>query len=424
MRTSWLMCVLMGTLAWGQAAQTAPPMQSSPAPTGAAQAPAGANPPAPMQAPNPAIPAEAPKPAPAKEVPPTAVVLTIKGVCPAAPKAANGEKGAATKTAAPAKKSADCETKITRAEFDKLAAALQQGPNPLNPQQKRQLATLLPRFMAMSDAAKTKGLDKTPKFQEKMKFYRMQVLTQELQANVQEQADKIPQSEIEAYYKAHPENYEQFSLDRLFIPRLKQVSVDDEVKDSDQKLTDEQQKAKEAADKAKQEQGEQELTKLADTLRERAASGEDFAKLQKEAFEAAGQKVENPTVNLPKVRRTGLPAAHASVFDLKAGEVSTVISDTGGHYIYKVVSKEVLPLDATVQTEIHNKLKNDKVKEVMDKYSNSFQATTNDDYFGPPTPSGPMMPPRRGMMRPNMPQATPNATPAPAPAAQPPSKPN
>ena len=154
-----------------------------------------------------------------------------------------------------------------------------------------------------------------------------------------------------------------------------------------EKLTEEQQKAKEAADKAKQEQGEQELTKLAEGLRERAAAGEDFTKLQKEAFEAAGIKMDSPTVNLPKVRRTGLPPAHAAVFDLKVGEVSAVIADNGGHYVYKVVSKEVLPLDQ-VGDEIRNSLKTQRMKEMMDKYANSYHAETNEAYFGPPGPSG------------------------------------
>jgi hypothetical protein len=38
---------------------------------------------------------------------------------------------------------------------------------------------------------------------------------------------------------------------------------------------------------------------------------------------------------------------HQSVMDLKPGEVSEVISDpNSGHYIYKLVSKETLTLDA------------------------------------------------------------------------------
>src|SRR5271165_5640718 len=129
MRKSWLLFVCLGTLAWGQAQPAAAP--SSPAPAQASPAPA----------PNAAAKPETA--APVVEVAETAAVLTIKGVCPATPKTA-AAKTAAGKTAAAAKKPADCKTVITRAEFEKLTAALQQGPNPLTAQQKRQLATQLP----------------------------------------------------------------------------------------------------------------------------------------------------------------------------------------------------------------------------------------------------------------------------------------
>jgi len=412
MRKSWLLCVLLGALAWGQAQPgMAPPEQRVPGQAGPAQPPSSENKP----------------PAPAAEVPMSAVVLTIKGVCPATTPAAS-KTAAAGKTAAPAaKKPADCKTELTRAQFEKIAGGLSSN---VTPQLKRQLEAALPRFMAMSEAAKAKGLDKSPRFIETLKIARMQILTTELQRTVQEEADKIPPEKIAAYYKSNPEAYEQFSLDRLFIPRNKQAEAEDKDDAKEpEKLTEEQQKAKEAADKAKQEEGEQELSKLADSLRGRAAAGEDFVKLQKEAFAAAGQKVDNPTVNLPKVRRTGLPPAHASVFDLKAGEVSPVISDNGGHYIYKVVSKEVLPLDQ-VKDEIHNKLKSERMKEVMDKYTNSFQAVPNEAYFGPAGPAGaPGGRPGPPHMRPQMPGApTPQAQPqgappqATPPAANPPAQ--
>jgi hypothetical protein len=386
MRKSWLLCVLLGTLAWGQAQPGTTPGQPGPAQTPSAAAKAPAEP---------------------AEVRESAVVLTIKGVCPASPKTATASKTTAGKTAGvPAKKPADCKTEITRAQFEKMAGGL--SPN-VTPQLKRQLESALPRFMAMSEAAKAKGLDKTERFQETMKVVKMQILTQELQRTLQEDADKVPPEEIAEYYKKNPEAYEQFSLDRLFIPRYKQQEADDDAK-APEKLTEEQQKAKEAAEKANREQAEQDLNKLADTLRERAAAGEDFAKLQKEAFEAAGTKVDNPTVNLPKVRRTGLPPAHAAVFDLKAGDVSAVISDNGGHYIYKVVSKEVIPLDDQVKTEIHNKLKSERMKEMMDKYTNSFEAVPNEAYFGPPAGPG---------ARPGMPSRMPSPQTAPPPPTRP-----
>src|SRR5580700_1237675 len=366
MHKSWLLCVFLGALAWGQAQPGTPPAQAP----GAAKAPA-----------------------PATEVSENAVVLTVKGVCAATPQTAAASKTGASKTVT-AKKPADCKTEITRAQFEKLTAALQPGANPLTPQQRRQLASQLPQLMAFSEAAKAKGLDKTAQFAETMKFVKMRVLTAELQRTVQEEADKVSPAKIAEYYKNNPEAYEQFSLDRLFIPRFKQPEAENKAENKEdkeerkepEKLTEEQQKAKDAADQAKREQGEQEMNKLADSLRAEAAAGEDFAKLQKEAFEAAGTKVANPTVNLPKIRRTGLPPAHAAVFDLKVGEVSAVISDNGGHYIYRVVSMEVLPLEQ-VKDEIHNKMKGERQKEITDKYTNSFQATPNEAYFGAAAPA-------------------------------------
>jgi parvulin-like peptidyl-prolyl isomerase len=409
------MCVCLGALAWGQAkpGATAPPSQSSPAQA----APA----------------AEAAKPAaPAPEVPMNAVVLTIKGVCPAtatAPaKAAAGATDATGKTATgktAAKKPADCKTELTRAQFEKIENGVSTN---VTPQLKRQLESALPKFMAMSEAAKAKGMENTEYYKENLKIAKMQILTNELTHQVQQEAEKVPEEKIKAYYDQNPEAYEQFSLDRLFIPKHKTVApeekkadADDKDEKKDDKLTPEQeeekQKAKEAEEKAKQEQGDAELAKLADDLQKRAAAGEDFTKLQKEAFEAAGSKVDNPKVNLPKVRRTGLPPAHAAVFDLKVGEVSQVISDNGGHYIYKVVSKELLPLDDQISGEIHNKLKNEQLKAMMDKYNDSYQAIPNEAYFGPPQAAAPPRM-RPGMNMPPQPQG------APGQPSAPPSKPN
>jgi len=422
MRKSWLLCVFMGALAWGQAAPASPP-QPAPAQRGqAAPAPGG-----PMQHPQmaPGPGKIAPPPDNSASVPANAVVITIDGVCPARPHPATGAKGATVKPAADTKTispktPADCKTTITKAEFETLAKGL--SPN-MTPQLKRQLANILPRLYAMSAEARKKGLDKGPEYTAAVKFYQMQILSQQLQRKIQDSAAKDADGGIQAYYDKNPEAYEQYSLERLFIPKAKQEQPAEEDKDKDEKLTDDQKKAKEDADKAKTEASEQEMTKLADTLRARAAAGEDFIKLQKEAFDAAGMKIESPTVSLPKVRRTGLPPAHAAIFDLKVGEVSQVISDNGGHYIYKVDSKDVLPLDQ-VKDEIHNKLQNDDAKAEMEKVTNSFKATNNEEYFGPPTPGGVNGPPPRRMPSPHMAppptqQQAPTQQQTPPPAAQP-----
>ena len=65
MRKSWLLCVLMGAMAWGQASPGAAPAGTMQGPTPKAAAPAGA------------------AATPAAEIPENAAVLTITGVCPA-----------------------------------------------------------------------------------------------------------------------------------------------------------------------------------------------------------------------------------------------------------------------------------------------------------------------------------------------------
>ena len=399
MGKSWLMCVLLGTLAWGQAAPSAPP------PTQPAPAPADTS----------------------AEVPPDAAVITVIGVCPAQPKPAAATGTAAkpatsTKAAETKTPAADCKTVITKAQFEKLANAV--APN-VTPQVKKQLAGVLPRFIGMSSQAKKQGLDKTQQFKDTVEFAKMQILTTELQRKIQDEASKVSPQEIEKYYKEHADTYEQFNVDRLFVPRTKQPDAeakeDDEKGDKDEKLSDDAKKAKEAAEKAKSDAAEQEMSKLAESLRARAAAGEDIAKLQKEAFDAAGMKIESPTVKLPNVRRTGLPPGHAAVFDLKPGDVSQVISDSGGHYIYKVNSVEHMTLDQATN-EIHSKLQSDRTREMMDKATNSFKVETNDKYFGPGG-VGAAPPPRMPRPRP-MPQTMPGQQQGPPPSQPPAEKPN
>src|SRR5215472_4451277 len=356
MRMRWLVCVFMETLAWGQAAQSVPPAQPAQAPDTSAS------------------------------VPNDAAVLTITGVCSSqAPSQSTSN-------------SSDCKTVITKAEFEKLVNAL--APN-ANPQQKKQLAGVLPRVMAMANEAKQRGMDQSEQYKETMEYVKMQVLSQQLQRKLQEQAADISDADLEKYYKDNPDAFEQYNVDRIFVPRTKQVEAEADDDDKDEKATAEQKKAKESAEQAKKQDNEQAMTKLAETLRTRAAAGEDITKLQKEAFEKAGMTIESPTVNLPSVRRNGLPQAHTVVFDLKPGEVSRVISDAGGHYIYKMNSKTAMPFDQA-KSEIRGRLQTDRMKESMDKLNASFSSTSNEAYFGPGG-VGPTAPQRMPLPRPGAP---------------------
>ena len=62
--------------------------------------------------------------------------------------------------------------------------------------------------------------------------------------------------------------------------------------------------------------------------------------------------------------------------------MSQVISDSGGHYIYKVVSKDHITLEQATN-EIHSKLQNENTRKMMDAVTNSYKVETNEMYFGP-----------------------------------------
>src|SRR5882724_13372879 len=187
MRNRWLVCLLLGGLAYGQAAKPAPPPTPHPAAAPKAEPKADAD----------------EKPTETK-VSPSDPVITVKGAC-----------------TDPAKKGQTCETVVTREQFEKLAESLQ--PNMAAPIKVR-LATAYSRLIGMSQEAEKRGLDKQPKFEANLGFARMQILSQQLTSTLQEESQKVSDADIEKYYKDKIDTYQEATLQRLFIPRTKQVT--------------------------------------------------------------------------------------------------------------------------------------------------------------------------------------------------------
>ncbi len=327
-----------------------------------------AKPPAPAASP-------AQKPAAPAELPPTAPVITIDGVC-------NGK--------VPATPSPNCKTVVTRAQFEKLVDAL--DPK-MPPPRRQQLAEVYARMLVLSDAADQRGVASSPGAEQVLHFTRMQTLTQLLLRDLQKQAAEVPPAETEAYYKAHINNYEQGTVQRIFIPKTPPGGE----KPPDDKT----------------------LKAEADKIRAAAASGGDFEKLQKQAYDDLGIKTPPPPSNIGSERRGSLPPGQAKVFELQPGQVSDVIDEPGGFYIYKLDSKKQLTLPE-VTPEINRTLESERMKDAVDKLTKNIKPVFNDQYFGgmaggPPggAPNHPAMPPRRA----------PGPAPAPPGAAPPAGKP-
>jgi PPIC-type PPIASE domain len=342
--------ILCCSMVFGQAATTMPPAQP------AATTPAGA------------------------ALPPDTPVITIKGVCD--PPAA------------------DCTTVITRAEFEGIIQAFQ--PQMKLPQQ-RQVGTSYGQLMTMAAEAKKRGLDKSPRVQVRTRIAVMQALAGELRDNMQEQAGNVTDADAEKYFNDHKANYEQADVERLIIPRTPLPAGKDADKDAGADKDDADKpaakkpvtaaakagtkaapaKAATAKPKTAVVADEAGMAALAAKLRARAAAGEDFAKLQAEAFAAANIKGAPVETKVPKATRATLPP---SIFDLKSGEVSELIPDSRAFFVYKMGTKTTLSLDEA-KNDVKTAMKNERIQEAQKAVSDISTTTLNDAYFGPPEPA-------------------------------------
>jgi parvulin-like peptidyl-prolyl isomerase len=125
----------------------------------------------------------------------------------------------------------------------------------------------------------------------------------------------------------------------------------------------------------------------ADKLRARAAAGEDFVKLQQDAYDFAGQKLkaQADSVRVNNVSKGHFPPSDASVFDLKVGEVSPVLNNSQGFMIYKIEAKQPQPM-ADVRNDIVRILQQQKLQQAsQDLQKTATENTTYDDaYFAVP----------------------------------------
>ena len=279
-------------------------------------------------------------------VSPDSPVLTVEGLC--ASKNAPGIN-------------ASCQTVVTRAQFEKLADAVE----PENtPEAQLQLANAYGQFLVMAHEAHKRKLDDTPRFEERLAFVRLQILSQQLVRQIQDDAARIPEKDIEGYYQKHLVDFEEISVERIVVPNQKRM------------------KAQQNEQRISQNDAAEGMMKEAEALRTRAAAGEQFSKLQMEAYDVAGVGgINSPRPNLGGLRRRGLPLGHASVFELQPGQVSQVFSDVTGHYIYKIDSRQTLPLDA-VKQEIGNILKQQRIQKALEEIRGPFKTEVNHAYFG------------------------------------------
>jgi PPIC-type PPIASE domain len=385
---SLLSFTLAAAAAWGQT-QGSVPAQSTATPQAT---PTQQATPTPQTVPPPQATPKPPAPAPpesAAKVAPSDPVITVHGLCSnTPPKRPAG--AAAGKTAAKAPSaSGPCETVITKAQFERLIETV--NPN-VPPTMRRNIAQAYVELMAFAQAAQKAGVENDPKFAEQLRLLRMQALVSIYRRNLEEKNRNPDPQEVQAYYKQNVGKYEEIKLSRIFIPAKNSSS-------------------------ANKDDWEKKAAQTANDIHDRATKGEDFDKLQKEAYTTLGLTIAPPNTTVGTRRRGMLtPAEEQELFGLKAGDVSKVEQEPAGYIIYKVESKQTLPQEQ-VKDEISRELFRQKMESQMKSITGGVKADFNDQYFGSPNSPPPgAIPP--GAQAPGAPRP-----PVPAPASPPASTP-
>jgi len=256
----------------------------------------------------------------------------------------------------------DCKTIITRAEFEKVINAVQ--PN-MPTRARREFALRYADALVMANKAEEMGLDKGTNYEEQMRLARVQVLSQDLKRVIQKEASQVSDKEIEGYYQNNSARFEKAEVERIYIPRNQQ-----QLSASDNRLI--------VADRQSSQEAGHTMKEEADNLRTRAVAGEEFTKLQADAYQIAGIKSAAPNTNM-EIQRVSLPANQVSVMDLKPGDVSSVLADPNGYFIYKIKTKDMLTLDQA-REEIKAILRSQHIQNEMHGIQDSA-VTLEESYF-------------------------------------------
>ena len=250
----------------------------------------------------------------------------------------------------------DCTVSVSRQEFDNLVDILSKGRQ-ATLAVKNHFARTYAELLALDAAAKEIGIDNSPEYLTTMRWLQAKTLADMLRRRLEKESGTVSEAEIAAYYREQLQRFEEVRLSRLVLP-----------------------KNKFAADG--QQNAEQTARRIAADLRERAAQGEDFARLQKEAYEALGFSGLPPATDMGNRRRAALPAGVIEeMFLLRPGEVSTVEDETHCFVIYKVEAKRALP-EEQVKEEITREVAKEKLERSLKSIKERIRTELNETYFG------------------------------------------
>jgi parvulin-like peptidyl-prolyl isomerase len=239
---------------------------------------------------------------------------------------------------------------FTFGDFRKVFAALPQDAQRMALTDRRTFLQQFAFTRKMAKMGEEDGLDKESPTKEVLEYNRSFILMN-AKLNKEMVSTEVQPNEIVNYYNDHKEDYKQVHLRAIYIAFGK-------------KLTEEQAKTK------------------AEKLLVQIRGGADFIKLVKENSDDETSRAKDgdfltlhPGDNVPDALR-------GTVFQLKQGEVSALVRQAGGFYIFRADEVSYRPL-SQVREAIFTAIKERHFKEWVDKTNKGIKVQfTSPSFIG------------------------------------------
>jgi parvulin-like peptidyl-prolyl isomerase len=249
--------------------------------------------------------------------------------------------------------------KMTRAQFEELLAALAANGRPVpNAAAKRQLAKQLGELHSVALEARKRKIDQAAATKQLLTIQVDQVLANELQRQVAGEL-KVDDAEARAYYDSHKGQYEQIKAYHILI-RFKGSQVP--TKPNEKDLSDE-----EALAKAKE-------------IHKKLVDGGDFAAIAKAESDDTGTAAAGGALP-PFARGQMVKEFEDAVYSQPIGQISDPVKTKYGYHIIKVEERKSKTLEE-VRADIDKQLKQQLLREAMDRIERETPVTLDETYFG------------------------------------------
>ena len=256
-------------------------------------------------------------------------------------------------------KADSCETVITKEQFNRMLSGMNIAAQISNPAAMRSFAEGYSQLLALAGEGEKAGVENDPRFQELMRIARIRALADSYRHSLDEKYSNPSQQEIEAYYNENISKYDSFKVERIIVPSINPSRTPAARAENDKKIQ-----------------------QLANDIRERAARGEEMQKLQDEVYKTLALP-SPPKTDLGMKRRGSLPVAiEKDILALKPGEVTKLESEMSGFNIYKLRSRDTIPLEY-VKAEITRDLHQKNLEVAIKAVTGNIHPELNEQFFGP-----------------------------------------